>query len=96
MRILSIASGSTGNCYVVDDGKTPLLLEAGVPIRAIQRHCAITKLGACLITHEHGDHSKAAEKIARYGVDVYASRGTLDALGCRNSHAQISREYGMQ
>lgn len=36
MEIMPIASGSSGNAYRVTDGETPLLLDAGIPIRAIQ------------------------------------------------------------
>ena len=36
MEIMPIASGSTGNAYRVSDGESALLLDAGIPIRAIQ------------------------------------------------------------
>ena len=49
------ASGSTGNCYKISDGGTPLLLECGIKYKDIQKGCGF-KLGeieACLISHEH-------------------------------------------
>ena len=35
MQIDVLASGSKGNCYRVSDGKTSLLLEAGIAFSAI-------------------------------------------------------------
>lgn len=76
MDIRPIASGSSGNAYWISDGKTPLLLDAGIPMKAIQIGCGfrVRELGGCFITHCHGDHSKAAKDLLRYGVDVYTAR----------------------
>ncbi|MBE6760378.1 MAG: MBL fold metallo-hydrolase [Ruminococcaceae bacterium] len=86
MQITTIASGSSGNAYTVTDGKTTLLLEAGLPAHKL---CVATDLSAidgCLISHEHMDHSKgAAELTSRYGVPIIASRKTLAALRLENS-----------
>ena len=83
MDIRVLASGSSGNAYVISDGTTSLLLDAGIPIKAIKTGCRfrLHDIAACLITHEHKDHSKAAADLARRGVDVYASRGTIEACG---------------
>lgn len=55
MDIRGLASGSKGNCYFVSDGKTPLLLEAGIPIAKIRQgtNFKIGELVGCLISHEH-------------------------------------------
>ena len=81
MNITVIASGSSGNAYRVSDGKTALLLDAGIPLKAIQKalNFRVRDLTGCLITHEHGDHVKAAGDLARASVNIYASRGTLEA-----------------
>lgn len=83
IEITALASGSTGNCYHVTDGHTPLLLECGITYREIQRglNYQVTSLAGCFLSHEHGDHSKAARDIMKAGIDVYASRGTIEALG---------------
>ncbi|WP_270167523.1 MBL fold metallo-hydrolase [Paenibacillus sp. SYP-B4298] len=81
--ILPMASSSAGNAYRVTDGQTMLLLEAGLAYKEIQRalHFKVTQLAGCLITHEHGDHSRAAKDLMRAGVSIYTSEGTSDALG---------------
>ncbi len=81
MDIQIIASGSTGNAYRISDGDTALLLDAGIPINRIQAglQYRVTSLQGCLVTHCHQDHSKAANDLAKMGVDVYTSQGTIDA-----------------
>ena len=83
MEIHVLASGSTGNAYTISDGGSSLLLDAGIPLKALQIGTGfrLNSLAGALITHEHKDHSKAARDLARFGVDVYASRGTLEACG---------------
>lgn len=55
INITSLASGSSGNCYLVTDGSTPLLLECGIPIALIKKGCGFNVHGmkACLISHGH-------------------------------------------
>ena len=83
MDIRALASGSTGNAYTISDGATTLLLDAGIPLKAIQTGTGfrVRQIAGALITHEHKDHSRAVKDLARFGVDIYASRGTLEACG---------------
>ncbi len=83
MDIKVIASGSSGNAYRVSDGSTSLLLDAGVPMSKLRPALGfcVSTLDGCLISHGHGDHSKAAEELLRAGVSVYTSAGTIKALG---------------
>jgi phosphoribosyl 1,2-cyclic phosphodiesterase len=83
MDINVMASGSTGNCYRISDGTTSLLLDAGIPFKAIQKGCGfkITDLAGCLVTHEHNDHAKAVTDLMKHSVDVYTSKGTAAAHG---------------
>ncbi len=82
MTFTSIASSSHGNCYVLYDSQTKLLLECGISIKRIRRHVDLSNVRACLLSHEHKDHSKAVREILKSGVPVYASQGTADALDC--------------
>ncbi len=94
MEIKPIASGSAGNCYYVYDGLTRLLIDCGIPFKKIQAALwgmgtGIPEVSGCLVSHCHGDHVKAAQKLADRGVDIYASQGTVDAAGLAgcNVHA---------
>lgn len=86
MDIRVLASGSAGNCYCVSDGSTSLLLECGLPIKQIRQRLGfgLTEIAACLVTHEHQDHSKAIRDVLRAGVYVYASPGTIGTLRLTN------------
>ena len=85
------ASGSRGNCYRITDGRTPLLLECGIQYKQIQKGCGfrLSEIKACLISHEHFDHSKAVKDIMRAGIDCYMSRGTAEALGLSGHRLHI-------
>lgn len=83
MDIKVLASGSSGNAYLVSDRHTTLLIECGISYRKIQQKLNFKTAGidACLVTHEHKDHSKAIKDILKVGIDCYMSEGTINALG---------------
>jgi phosphoribosyl 1,2-cyclic phosphodiesterase len=91
MEIKTLASGSKGNAYIVSDGKTRVLIDAGIPLREIQRGCGymVSSLAACLVTHAHQDHCKAVKDLMGLGVDCYASKGTFDALKLSGHRAHV-------
>lgn len=80
MEIEPIASGSTGNCYRISDGKTKILIEAGIPVTRIMQACGFRmwEISGCLVSHEHGDHASHAQDLTRYGIEVYTSQGTIE------------------
>jgi phosphoribosyl 1,2-cyclic phosphodiesterase len=85
-------SGSKGNLYTVEfeDGKR-VLIDPGVPWKKIIKALdyKLDNIAACLLSHEHMDHAWAAEDVLNNGIPVYASEGTLKALGIadqRNVH----------
>lgn len=55
LDIKVLASGSKGNCYIIDDGSTKLMIECGIPISEIKKECGYKthELAGCLISHEH-------------------------------------------
>lgn len=72
MKFYSIASSSAGNCYLVDDGQTKILLECGLPIARIRKVVGnLSQVSACLVSHLHKDHSRSCTALMQHAVDVY-------------------------
>lgn len=86
IRFTILASGSTGNAMVVDNGEVQLLVDAGFSGRKIeqlmeQRGIRCEELDGLLVTHEHSDHIKGVGVLARkYGLKVYANEKTWKAM----------------
>lgn len=82
MDILSLASGSSGNAYVVRNGAQSLLLDAGLSGKqtiASLRGAGIdpASVTAILITHEHNDHISGAGVLCRrLDIPLYMTEGT--------------------
>lgn len=84
MTFTSLASSSHGNCYVVNDGETAILLECGISFRRIKKGLGfdLSAICGCLVSHEHKDHAKSVMDIIKSGVEVFTSEGTAEALDC--------------
>ncbi|HML33814.1 MBL fold metallo-hydrolase [Sporomusa sphaeroides] len=82
MEIKVLASSSGGNAYRIDDGQTPLLLDAGIPFKELKQRLnfRVSEIVGALITHEHMDHAKAVNDLMKAGIDCYMSAGTAAAL----------------
>ncbi|GEN30266.1 phosphoribosyl 1,2-cyclic phosphodiesterase [Cerasibacillus quisquiliarum] len=91
IEIKTLASGSSGNCYHVTDGSTPLLLECGINFRDIQiaLDFKTSNLAGCLVSHEHKDHSKGIKDVLKAGIDVYTSQGTAEAEGIKHHRLKV-------
>ena len=96
-KIICLGSGSKGNSYAVDDGHSVLLLEAGLSASKITAGYRemLPRVVGCLITHEHMDHARGAAELARRGIPLYLSKGTMENLpGIQNPYAlKIIRAY---
>ena len=88
-RIISLFSGSKGNCTLLRVGETHILIDAGMSCRAIERAlCAVgeklSDINAILITHEHSDHTKALPVLLKkHPVPVHVADATAKEL-CRS------------
>lgn len=91
ITITTLASSSKGNCYRIDDGSTPLLLECGIPFKEIQKKLDFTtrEIKGCLLSHEHGDHARSIKDVMKAGIDCYMSPGTAKALGISGHRIKI-------
>ncbi len=97
LHIASIASGSNGNCYYVGNRTEAVLVDAGISCREVVRRAARTgidmeKVKAIFISHEHSDHIRGLEAIARkWNLPVYATAPCLCrcGLGERSAHLGV-------
>ena len=86
LTLTTLASGSSGNCALLSDGETHLLLDVGISCRRICTALAglnipPESLAGVLITHEHADHiSGLATLHKRFRLPVYTSPGTARQL----------------
>jgi phosphoribosyl 1,2-cyclic phosphodiesterase len=86
MRLLALGSGSTGNATLVEFGATRLLVDAGLSARALAQRLeavgvAPASVSWLLLTHEHADHVRGAERFSRlHGVPVLSFAETLEAM----------------
>lgn len=95
MRLCSIASGSSGNCVYVGSDTTHLLMDVGISGKRTE--AGLEELGltmrdidAICITHEHADHISGLGVLSRkYGVPIYATKGTVEAIRQTSSLGRI-------
>ncbi|MBR5701548.1 MAG: MBL fold metallo-hydrolase [Oscillospiraceae bacterium] len=86
MRYVSFASGSSGNCGLLQGGGVSLLVDAGLSLKRI-RACladeglALDELNGILVTHEHSDHVAGLAMVSKYtNLPMFMSGGTARAL----------------
>lgn len=60
-----LASGSKGNCYIIQAGEQKLLLECGIGYKEILKglNYNIKGILGCIISHVHSDHCKSFNKV---------------------------------
>lgn len=84
-----MASGSSANCYIIDDGIDQIILDAGASFKKVQvaMDFDFSRLRAVLISHDHGDHSKYIKDFIKHtSTPIYATQGTFDILGIDSSN----------
>lgn len=98
MRICSIASGSSGNCIYVGSDTTHLLVDCGISGKRTEQglrelELSMGDMDGILITHEHSDHIGGLGVLSRkYGLPVYATEKTLEALKHTASLGSLDKE----
>jgi phosphoribosyl 1,2-cyclic phosphodiesterase len=80
MEISVIASGSNGNCCLVEEKDVSLLIDAGksgseIEMRMDSLGKSMENVNAVLLTHAHHDHLSGAGVLSRrYDVPIYMTK----------------------
>ncbi len=92
LKFISLASGSSGNCFYFGCDNYGFLIDAGIPVRTIK--AALKEAGlsfeqiiGVFVTHDHADHIKSLGTLGeKYNIPIYATRAT---------HIGINKNYCM-
>ena len=92
LRFISLASGSSGNCYYLGTEKYGILIDAGIAARSIKKilkdfGIGLETIRAVFVTHDHADHIKAVGGLGeKLNIPIYTTASI---------HQGINRSYCM-
>ncbi|MFZ4456801.1 MAG: MBL fold metallo-hydrolase [Bacteroidales bacterium] len=92
LKFLSLASGSSGNCYYLGNSEYGILIDAGIGVRTIkkalkEKDIPFENVIALFVTHDHADHIKSAGVIGeKYYIPVFTTE---------DIHSGMNRNYSM-
>ena len=91
MEVAALASGSSGNCFYVENEGKGILIDAGISSKQIvERLKALKKnpekIKGIFITHEHSDHIRGVDVFARqFRVPIFVTKPTAkSAFLCKS------------
>ena len=97
LQFLSLASGSSGNCYYLGNEEYGILIDAGKGVRTIKKvlkeyGIPFEKIVALCITHDHADHIKAAGTLGeKYGIPIYTTEAIKN--GMNRNYCMVDKIY---
>lgn len=86
MRVMTIASGSSGNCIYVGNDDTHILIDTGISKKRVEEglkelDLSLSDINAILVTHEHSDHISGLGVVERKcNIPIYATWGTVQGI----------------
>ncbi|MBE6582519.1 MAG: MBL fold metallo-hydrolase [Ruminococcaceae bacterium] len=91
MRVISLYSGSSGNCTLIEAGEHTVLLDAGGSAKALI--AALESVGSTIhrvtdifITHEHGDHTHALSTLLKkHPCRVHMTEQSANAMNIQKN-----------
>lgn len=92
IQFMSLASGSSGNCYYLGCETYGILIDAGIGIRTIKKRLKdvgipMESILAVFVTHDHADHIKS--------VGVLGENLFLPIYATSQAHVGINKSYCM-
>ena len=98
LRMMSIASGSSGNCIYIGSDNTHILIDTGISRKRIceglkKLELSIEDIDGVFLTHEHIDHVKGAGVIMRNdSLPFFGTAGTLRQMWYNKSLGEMSKD----
>ncbi len=73
MKLRCLGSGSSGNCYILENDSEALVIEAGIPFMTVKKALDfnISKIVGVVVSHSHRDHAKYASEYEKAGIPVF-------------------------
>ena len=96
MKVVSLQSGSNGNCFFVESGDVSLVFDAGISGKQAEARLAshgreIREAAGLFISHDHSDHTRGMGVFSRkFDLPIYITRRTLNAVS-RQKLGQLNR-----
>lgn len=90
MNVCPLASGSSGNAYVLSQGRTHILLDAGISARRLTQGLAFAgltpaDLAGIFVTHAHSDHVNGLPVFTKqHRRPIFASAPAIEELLKKN------------
>ena len=77
MKLRVLGSGSSGNCYLLESDTECLVIEAGIPFKAVKKalNFNVSKIVGVVVSHSHKDHAGYCEEYIRAGIPVFQLTG---------------------
>lgn len=101
-KFISLASGSSGNCYYIGTENCGILVDAGIAVRTIRKNLKEIGVGmemirAVFITHDHADHIKAVGGLGeKLNIPIYATARVHEGINksyCMTERLSTSVRY---
>lgn len=73
MKLRCLGSGSSGNCYILENDTEALIIETGVCFKDVKiaLDFNISKVVGILVSHVHKDHSASAGDFEKIGIPAF-------------------------
>jgi phosphoribosyl 1,2-cyclic phosphodiesterase len=84
MQISVLSSGSSGNCFYIENNNHGFLVDCGISCKQVLERMKIIgkkpeNIKGIFITHEHSDHISGADVFARtFSIPIYAAEKVAD------------------
>jgi phosphoribosyl 1,2-cyclic phosphodiesterase len=90
-----LGSSSSGNGYILSNGRETLIIECGMKLIEVKKALAfnLSSVKGALVSHRHGDHAKYVKEYAEAGIPVLTSTDVAEACGLKLTIMEPPKGY---